>query len=139
MPLKVVLRPNERVLINGAIVGAADRWTTLILHSQTRFLRERELLAEEQVDGAEKNLYFAIQCLLAASDGTAIDRAGVVEAAALLRQRQPDLAAQVDEIEQLVETEQLYPALKRCRRLLPPDAPSTGPDGHTPQAGPEDE
>ncbi|MCM8738738.1 flagellar biosynthesis repressor FlbT [Azospirillum sp. A1-3] len=137
MPLKVVLRPNERVLINGAVVGAADRWTTIILHSQTRFLRERELLAESLVDNAEKGLYFAIQCQLAAPDGGAIDHARIADAVAAVRACRPDLMAQIEEVEQLVQAGQLYPALKRCRRLLQAGAPFPSTDG-TPQAEAED-
>lgn len=137
MPLKVVLRPNERVLINGAVVGAADRWTTIILHSQTRFLRERELLAESLVDNAEKGLYFAIQCQLAAPDGGAIDHTRVADAVAAVRACRPDLTAQMEEVEQLVQAGQLYPALKRCRRLLQADTPFPSTDG-TPQSGTEE-
>ncbi|XKH36913.1 flagellar biosynthesis repressor FlbT [Azospirillum doebereinerae] len=58
MPLKFVLRPNEKVIINGAVIGAGDRPGSFFLYNTANFLRGREVLKEEQIDCIEKKALF---------------------------------------------------------------------------------
>ncbi len=50
MPLKLSLKPNEKLVINGAVIANGDKRTTLVVQNQAAILREKEIL---QADGAD--------------------------------------------------------------------------------------
>ncbi|MBP2294482.1 flagellar biosynthesis repressor FlbT [Azospirillum rugosum] len=118
MPLKFVLRPNEKVIINGAVIGAGDRPGSFFLYNTANFLRGREVLKEEQIDCIEKKLYFVIQLVyIFPEDGTL----NLQRFASILnetREARPDCAKDLDEIERLVESRNYYRALKLCRKMF---------------------
>ena len=123
MPLKFVLRPNEKVIINGAVIGAGDRPVSFCLYNTANFLRGREVLKEEQIDSIEKKLYFVIQLVYIFPDDAHLNlvRFGPIWEEA--RAARPDAADTLDEIARLVEGHTYYRALKICRRLF--HVPST--------------
>lgn len=122
MPLKFVLRPNEKVIINGAVIGAGDRPGSFFLYNTANFLRGREVLKEEQVDSIEKKLYFVIQLIyIFPEDG----KINVPRFAAILdevRESRPDKIKEIDEINEMVAAQNYYRALKLCRKLFPAKA-----------------
>lgn len=115
MPLKVVLRPGETVIVNGAVIGAGDRTATIFLHSRAQFLRGRDVLRAEEVDGPERALYYAIQCRCLGEAG-----ADPATALAAARRARPDAAETLDAIAALLVQDRPYQALRRAATLLPP-------------------
>lgn len=118
MPLKFVLRPNEKVIINGAVIGAGDRPGSFYLYNTANFLRGREVMKEEQIDSLEKKLYFVIQLIYIFPEDGAINMARYAAIFGELREARPDAEADLTEIAQLVEARNYYRALKVCRRLF---------------------
>jgi flagellar protein FlbT len=116
MPLKVVLRPGETVVVNGAVIGAGERTATIFLHTQAQFLRGRDMLRAEDVDGPERALYYAIQCRYLARDAADAD---VAAALAAIRGARADAAADLDAIEALLAEGRDYQALRRAAALFP--------------------
>ncbi|WP_439576331.1 flagellar biosynthesis repressor FlbT [Elioraea sp.] len=118
MPLKVVLRPGETVVVNGAVIGAGERTATIFLHSQAQFLRGRDMLREGDVDGPERALYYAIQChyLGRAHPPGMTD---MVSALAALRVARPDAATELDAIEALLAQGRAYQAMRCAASLFP--------------------
>lgn len=118
MPLKVVLRPGETVVVNGAVIGAGERTATIFLHTQAQFLRGRDMLRPADVDGPERALYYAIQCRYLANDN-APGTADIAAALAALRVARPGAAAELDAIEALLAEGRAYQALRRAASLFP--------------------
>jgi flagellar protein FlbT len=121
MPLKVVLRPGEKLVVNGAVLGAGDRTATLFLHNQAQFLRGRDMLRTEDAEDATRAFYLAIQTLyLATADAAPALRVRVQDAA--------DAAARDGNAEEiaaclaLVDDGACYQAMRRCARLFAPAA-----------------
>ena len=50
MPLKLTLKPNEKVLIGNAVIVNGDSKSEIILLNQVPLLRERDIISEEQAD-----------------------------------------------------------------------------------------
>ncbi|HYD69891.1 flagellar biosynthesis repressor FlbT [Azospirillum sp.] len=121
MPLKVVLRPDEKIIINGAVVGAGDRPGVLYLYNTVNFLRGREILKEELIDCVEKKLYFIIQLIYIFPEDTALNLTRFESILAEARETRADAAKSLDEIAQLVGEGNYYRALKICRKLFKPD------------------
>jgi len=63
MALKLSLKPDERLVINGAVIANADRRATLIVHNKASILREKDILQEEDVDTPAKRIYFPIMLM----------------------------------------------------------------------------
>ncbi len=116
MPLKVVLRPGETVVVNGAVIGAGERTATIFLHTQAQFLRGRDMLREADIDGPERRLYYAIQCRYLGRDTADAD---VAAALAGMRLARPDAVGELDAIEALFAEGRAYQAMRRAAALFP--------------------
>ena len=60
MPLKVTLKPNEKVLIGNAVIVNGDSKSEIILLNQVPLLRERDIITEEEADSISKKIYLTI-------------------------------------------------------------------------------
>ena len=118
MPLKFVLRPNEKVIINGAVIGAGDRPGSFFLYNTANFLRGREVLKEEQIYCIEKKLYFVIQLVYIFPEDSVLNLQRFASILAETREARPDCRDDLDEIERLVEARNYYRALKICRKMF---------------------
>ena len=77
--LAINMAANERVFVNGAVLGV-DRRTRLLLCNEVTFLRERNVMQEAEAVTPLRRLYFAAQRgMIAPADATA----AAVEAGAL--------------------------------------------------------
>jgi flagellar protein FlbT len=63
MTLKLVLKPGERVAINGAVIVNGDRRTTIAIENQARVLRERDILRPRDADTPAKRIYLPIMMM----------------------------------------------------------------------------
>ena len=61
--MKIYLRANERIFINGAVLRV-DRKVSLELLNDTTFLLENHVLQKEDADTPLKQLYFVVQMML---------------------------------------------------------------------------
>ncbi|WP_051341060.1 flagellar biosynthesis repressor FlbT [Azospirillum halopraeferens] len=133
MPLKFVLRPNEKVIINGAVIGAGDRPGSFFLYNTANFLRGREVLKEEQIDCIEKKLYFVIQLIYIFPEDAELNLTRFGAILDETRAARPDSLRDLDEIERLVRAQNYYRALKICRKLFRSGGTggmaASGPDG----------
>ncbi|GAB5388974.1 MAG: flagellar biosynthesis repressor FlbT [Alphaproteobacteria bacterium] len=64
MPLKVRLKPNEKVIINGAVISADERTaTTVVLHNRASVLRSRDIMQPDDATTPAKRIYFQIMMM----------------------------------------------------------------------------
>ncbi len=70
MALKLSLKPDEKLVINGAVIANADRRATLIVHNKASILREKDILQEEDVNTPAKRIYFPIMLMYMDQDQT---------------------------------------------------------------------
>jgi len=120
MPLRVKLKADERVIINGALISARQA-TALVIHNRVSLLRERQILPPHLVTSPARRIYFAIQCAYVADTE---ERPAYIEAAfkyasefrdTTLSERVKRLAEQV--IEQ-VSREVYYEALRTAQDIM---------------------
>jgi flagellar protein FlbT len=120
MPLKLSLKPNEAVIVNGVVIRNGERRGAMLLETKARILRERDIMFPEDVSSAYDTAYFALMqmYLVGQTSGHLYDAA--ISALADLVESAPG-KAQKDEIlaiTQLVATGDLYKALGNCRKIL---------------------
>lgn len=118
--LKISLKANEKIYINGAVVRI-DRKAALELLNDAQFLLESHVLQPEQASTPLRQLYFILQVML-------VDPQGAVEARDMFRRSLPLLLATFDDaeilsslkhIDRLVSEDHVYEALKTLRSLYP--------------------
>ena len=64
MALKLSLKPNERIVINGCVIRNADKRQSLTIESRADVIRGQDLLSPEEASTPVKRVYFAIQTAL---------------------------------------------------------------------------
>lgn len=116
--LKISLKPNEKIYINGAVIKV-DRKTTLELLNDVQFLLESHVLQPEDASTPLRQLYFMVQIML-------MDPAGAPQARALFRQSLPltlesfedeEIRAGLKQIDRMVGEDRVFEALKSLRIL----------------------
>ena len=117
MPLRLELKPFERLIINGALIRNGDRRSTFLIETQCKFLRESEIITESEADTACKQLHLTLTVIYLADDPAQGIDLFFRQATDLIRQA-PAAAPQIAAIADLVESGDHYRALKLSRKLV---------------------
>ncbi len=122
MPLKLSLKPGETFVVNGAVVRNGDRRGVLLLETQARILREKDILDPSDASTPASRAYFAVMqmYLLGEVDGPLYNQ--TAEALASLLAATPEAREEILQISADVVAGDLYKALSRCRKLMPAQA-----------------
>src|SRR5689334_6662871 len=118
MPLKITLKPQEKLILGGAVVRNGTATSHLLVENEVPILRDRDILTERDANSPCRRIYFAIQLMY-------VDERNLVEHHRLywmlvrdLLAAAPSTARFTDEINTLVLEKKYYPALKVARRLI---------------------
>ena len=63
MPLKLDLRPHEKLFLGGAVIVNGDTRCQLAVLNDVPVLREKDILREEEADTPCKRIYLAVQLM----------------------------------------------------------------------------
>jgi flagellar protein FlbT len=137
MPLKIELKPFERLLIGGTAIRNGSRRSSFVIETVVNFLRESDIILESEADTACKRLYLTLTVLYLAEPTPEAEDLFVRQANALLAAA-PSMAPYLRDIHGHLAEGERYRALKRCKdliqyeqaladRLVPPAAPEAGP------------
>ncbi|MGB3387376.1 MAG: flagellar biosynthesis repressor FlbT [Pseudaminobacter sp.] len=116
--LKISLKPNEKIYLNGAVIKV-DRKVTLELLNDVQFLLGSHVLQPEEATTPLRQLYFMVQVML-------MDPTGSSEARAMFRRSLPlllasfedeEILATLKQVDRMVGEERLHEALKAIRSL----------------------
>ncbi|MDX8477632.1 flagellar biosynthesis repressor FlbT [Mesorhizobium sp. VK24D] len=133
--LKISLKPNEKIYINGAVIRV-DRKVTIELMNDVQFLLEGHVMQAEQASTPLRQLYFIVQIML-------INPLGASEARDMFRRSLPMLIASFDnpeicnglkQIDRMVGEDHIYEALKAIRALYPLERQALGGNDDIPEA-----
>lgn len=121
MPLKIQLKPKERIIINGAVVeGNPDGRTEIIILNNASVMRQKHIMQEEEANTPSKRLYFTLQMLYIDPDNHEQYKPlyenfrGDLERTVSL----PVLKDSLNLIKAAVESARYYDAMKICRDLV---------------------
>ncbi len=128
MPLKLSLKPNEKIVLNGAVIQNGDRRTTMLLQNKASVLREKDIMQSEDADTPAKRIYFPVMMMYLANE----DAADVYNEFALRMTEFMGAVSQVKILEECVAISRdvlsgdYYKALSRCRKLIDYEAERLG-------------
>src|SRR5471030_948245 len=64
MPLNLTLKPNEKLIVNGAVVSNnSPRSITLTFHNKAQLLQQKDVLLPEEATTPLLRTYFALQSM----------------------------------------------------------------------------
>ena len=118
MPLKFSLRPGEKVIVNGAVIGRGEEPGTFYLYNKANFLRGREVMKEEQADTLEKKLYLIIQLIYLFPENAAENRVVFEQILGEVERQRPGDREKLADVARLVQSEDYYRALKLTAKLF---------------------
>jgi flagellar protein FlbT len=125
--LKISLKPNEKIYLNGAVISV-DRKVTIELLNDVQFLLQNHVLQPGEASTPLRQLYFMLQVML-------MEPTGAVQAREMFRKSLPLLLASFDDphicttlkqVDRLVGEGRVYEALKAIRGLYPLEAQALG-------------
>jgi flagellar protein FlbT len=118
MPLKLSLKPHEKLLINGAVVENGASRTEFTIHNRVSVLRQKDIMKEEAANTPAKRIGFVVQLLYISSDNR-------TQLLGMFHQLVAEMVvASASSIELLLEISRrvaagdFYSALQTCRKLI---------------------
>ncbi|HEY6632147.1 MAG TPA: flagellar biosynthesis repressor FlbT [Rhizobiaceae bacterium] len=133
--LKISLKPNEKIYLNGAVIRV-DRKVTLELLNDVQFLLESHVLQIDEASTPLRQLYFILQVMLmnptGANDAYEMFRRSLPLMIASFSD--PEINGTLKHIDRMVGEGHVYEALKAIRGLYPLEQKALGENDDTPQA-----
>lgn len=118
MALRIILKPNEKMIIGGAVVTNGSSRSELIVENNVPLLREKDIMREEDADTPCKRIYFIIQLMY-------IDEANLTEHQKvywkLVRdvvRAAPSTLGMIDRMSEYIVGGRYYQALKTAQKLI---------------------
>ncbi len=120
MPLKLTLKPDEKVLIGTAVLTNAGPKAEIIIQNTVPVLREKDIISEEKADTLVKKIYFIILSMYVDSKNEQKFHDIYFKLVKELFNACPDqvILALVVEVSQKILEGKHYQALKACKKLL---------------------
>lgn len=60
MPLKITLKPNEKVIIGSAVISNGSGKAELVIHNRVPVVRQKDVMKKEEADTPAKQIYYLI-------------------------------------------------------------------------------
>jgi flagellar biosynthesis repressor protein FlbT len=118
MALKITLKPNEKMILGGAVLSAGANKCEFLVENKVAILRQNSIMTPEAADSPAKRIYLAIQLMY-------VDAPKIVAHQRLYWQlvkefidAAPSSIGLVDRINEFIYTEKYYDALKLAKKLI---------------------
>jgi flagellar protein FlbT len=118
MPLKISLKPQEKIIIAGAMLRNGKSATQFLVENNVPILREKDILREPEADSPARRIYFVIQLMYIDQQNTVNYHATYWRLVREFLQAVPKSLKLIDEISEKILGEQYYKALRSARKLM---------------------
>lgn len=118
MPLKISLRPGEKLFIAGAVLQNGAHGTELSVLNDVPVLREKDILTEQSADTLAKRVYLCVQLMYMDPDSLADYQKKYAFLMQETLKRWPETADILAKINADLACGRFYPALRSARLLL---------------------
>jgi flagellar biosynthesis repressor protein FlbT len=117
MPLRVELKPFERIVIGETVIINSGTRTSFLIDGEAPILREKDTVTAETANTPVKRLYFCVQMMYLKND---IPRYRTAYLGSLkeVREAIPGARDLIDAVNNHISAAALYKALKEIRKLV---------------------
>jgi flagellar protein FlbT len=117
MPLRVELKPFERIVIGESVIVNSGNRTSFLIDGEVPILRDKDTVTAETANTPARRLYHCVQVMYLKND-VARYRTPYLASVDELRQAVPGSDDVIDAINRHVSDGALYKALKEIRKLI---------------------
>jgi flagellar protein FlbT len=117
VPLKIELKPNERVILGDCVVTNHDQRTRLLIDGSVPILREKDIMSVSRADSPAKRIYLAVQFMYTAKRPQD-HRALYFRLVRQMLKAAPDTRPYIESINNRILTGELYKALREANKLV---------------------
>ena len=120
MPLKLTLKPEEKVLIGTAVLINVGSKAEIVIQNTVPVLREKDIITEENADTPAKKIYFIILSMYVDAKNEKEYHSIYFKLINEMFEKVPNqgVIALVMKISQKITEGEHYQALKICKKLL---------------------
>jgi flagellar protein FlbT len=120
MPLKLTLKPDEKVLIGTAVISNAGQKAEIVIQNTVPVLREKDIITEEKADTIAKKIYFMVLNMYVDTKNEREYHNIYFKLVDELfkSSSSPEIMAYIMETSQKILEGDHYQALKICKKLL---------------------
>jgi flagellar protein FlbT len=117
MPLRVELKPGERIVIGKSVITNSDTRTAFLIDGDAPILREKDILTAETANTPVKRIYLCVQMMYLENDLQNYQELylGFIKE---LIQAVPSFKPKIEEVSNLILSGNLYKALRELRPLI---------------------
>jgi len=118
MALKLTLKPNEKMIIGGAVITNGNAKANLIVENKVPILRAKDILNESEANTPGRRIYFAVQLMYIDEANLVVHHNSYWELVKDYLAAAPSQLAVIDRMSEHILQRQYYKALKLCRELI---------------------
>lgn len=118
MPLKITLKPHEKMIIGGAVVSNGNNRSELFIENSVPVLRQKDIMNETEANSPTRRIYFVIQLMYIDEKNLALHHKTYWKLVQDFIQAAPATLPIVDQISNKILVGQYYHALKLTRNLI---------------------
>jgi flagellar protein FlbT len=118
MPLRLTLKPGERVILGSAVIRNCNHRSEFLIENGVPVLRETDILSPAAVETVCDRIYLALQLMYVDPENTAQYRSSLDLLLQELGEAAPSLRSIAGDITELTDQGRFYQALKRARILI---------------------
>jgi flagellar biosynthesis repressor protein FlbT len=117
--LKIKLKPNERLVINSAVISnTGNSECSLKIENKATILRENHIMGEKEADTPCKQLYFIIQLMYLDQENLTRHIQTFSQLSNSIVEAAPSTLVFLDDIVRHVTRKKYYDGLKASRKLI---------------------
>lgn len=118
MSLKLTLKPQERIIIGGAVISNGNKTTEISIENSVPILRQKDIMTEAQADSPARRIYFAIQLMYIDSDNRESYINSYFGLSQEMAEAAPSTLSYLTKLSELIAVSKFYQALKIARQLI---------------------
>jgi len=118
MALKITLKPNERIIIDSAVITNGKSASNLIIENNVPVLRQKDILSEQDAASHCSRIYFVIQLMYIDPENMTDHQHTYWKLVHELLDAVPRLTGHIDEINEHILIGNYYRALKLAGQLI---------------------
>jgi flagellar biosynthesis repressor protein FlbT len=118
MALKITLKPNEKIILGGAVISGGANKCEFLIENKVAILRQNNIMTPEAADSPAKRIYIAIQLMYVDAQKIVAHQKLYWQLVKEFIDAAPSSVGLVDQINEFIYTEKYYDALKLAKKLI---------------------
>jgi len=118
MPLKITLKPHERMIVGGAVITNGNTRCDLLVENKVSILRQKDIMREKDADSPCRKIYFTIQLMYIDEENLTEHHNTYWKLVQDIIKAAPSMLALIDQISDFILNNKYYQALRLATKLI---------------------